>query len=78
MLHRWLENNLSKAEQNCAPAKGEGLAIKWALKKDKPFLSGCQFHVIANHQQLLKIFGDKCFSNISNHQLLTFKEATMQ
>ena len=71
-------HQLSKTEQNYASAKGEALAIKWALKKPRMFLLGWQFHVIVNHQPLLKIFGHKSFSNISNHQLLTFKEAIAQ
>ena len=56
----------------------EELAIKWYLKKAQMFLFGCQCHVIADHQPLLKTLGDKSLSGISNHQLLTFKEATMQ
>ena len=69
---------LSKAEQNYAPIEGEALAVKWALKKARMFLLGSQFHIIVDHQPLLKIFGDKSLSDISNNRLLTFKEATMQ
>ena len=42
------------------------------------FLLGSQFHIIVDHQPLLKIFGDKSLGDISNNHLLTFKEATMQ
>ena len=63
---------------NYASIEGEALAVTWALKKARMFLQGChKFHIVVDHQPLVKIFGNKCRNDIDNHLFQTFKERTL-
>ena len=66
------------AESRYAPIEGEVLAVTVALGKAIHFILGCKNQSVAiDHQQLLKIFGDRSLNNIRNTRLRNLKEKTL-
>ena len=70
---------LSDAETRYAPIEGEALAVAVALEKVKYYVLGCpNLTVLVDHKPLLKIFSDRCLSDIPNPRLLNLKEKTLR
>ena len=67
------------AESRYAAIEGEALAVAEALEKCRHFVLGCtDLYVAVDHKPLVKIFGNRALSDITNARLRNLKEKTLQ
>ena len=69
---------ISETESRYAMVELELLAVTWALKKCKVFLSGQEhFRVITDHRPLIPILNSQNLSDVENPRIQRLKEATL-
>ena len=67
------------AESRYTAIEGEALAVAGALEKCRHFVLGCtDLYVAVDHKPLVKIFGNRALSDITNARLCNLKEKTLQ
>ena len=69
----------NSAESRYAPIEGEAAAIAYSLEKARMFVMGCRdLMIIADHQPLVSILGDRELADITNPRLSKLKEKTLR